>query len=210
MILAYNVANDVGGGCSEGENDRGLTEFGKRLVERMNQTKTIIDLSHCGIKTSLDAIEFSQRPALFSHSNARKLFDHPRNLSDEQIKKCTQKGGLIGVNSLNQLLGEGEILDRMIDNIIYIGNLVGIEHVAIGTDQIYFMDTLIEYMSKGAGTVYPKNYMDKIDLSLIKTFEPTKITLFVEKMILRKLSEKEISSVLGMNYIPFMKKIEVS
>jgi membrane dipeptidase len=56
MILAYNVANDVGGGCSEGNNDCGLTEFGKQVIKRMNQTNTIIDLSHCGIKTSMEAI----------------------------------------------------------------------------------------------------------------------------------------------------------
>lgn len=206
MILAYNVANDVGGGCSEGENDCGLTDFGKRLIERMNQTNTIIDLSHCGIKTSLEAIDLSAQPVLFSHSNSRRLFDHTRNLTDEQIKKCAESGGIIGINSIDQFLGDGDILELMIDHMVYFGNLVGLQHVAIGTDQIYFLDTLKEYMAKGAGTVYPQNYTDNINLN-IKTFAPQQIYSLVEKMLQRKFTEAEIHGILGLNYINFIKKI---
>lgn len=208
MILAYNVSNDIGGGCSEGDKDSGLTEFGKKVIGRMNETNTVIDLSHCGIKTSFDAMELSSQPVLFSHSNARELFDHPRNLTNEQIKKCAENGGLIGINSVSQLLGGNDILERMVDHMVYIGDLVGLQHVAIGTDQIYFLDTLAEYMAKGAGTVYPQNYMENMDLEAIKSFEPQQLPLLVDTMLRRKLTEAEIRGVLGENYVRFFGKID--
>jgi membrane dipeptidase len=134
------------------------------------------------------------------------LCDHPRNLTDEQIKKCAAKNGLIGINSLNQLLGGDNILELMLDNMVYIGNLVGLEHVAIGSDQIYFLDTLSEYMAKGAGTVYPQNYTDKINLNRMLTLEPQQIYSLVKLMIKRNFTEAEIQGVLGKNYINFVKK----
>lgn len=133
--LTYMEANLVGCGCLE-RIDGGLTDFGIELVEEMNRLGILIDLSHVGYRTSMDAINFSKKPVALTHGNPASLVNHRRNKPDDLIKAVADGGGIIGATIFPPFLkaeGTADISDfvRVID---YLVNLVGIDHVGIGTD----------------------------------------------------------------------------
>jgi len=135
--IAYNNANAIGDGCFEPAN-RGLTAFGRTVVLEMNRVGITVDLSHVGERTSLDALSVSRKPVVFSHSNAKALTDHPRNLTDDQMKATAGTGGVVGIcpHSIfcERERGVRPTVDAMLDHIDYVANLVGIDHVGLGTD----------------------------------------------------------------------------
>src|SRR4029077_12581423 len=94
------------------------------------------DGSHTGILSSLEAIEVTDSPFIFSHSGAKAIYDHPRNITDEQIKACARTGGVIGVVGLPPFVGDvaDPKLDNLVRHIAYIAELVGPQHVGIGMD----------------------------------------------------------------------------
>jgi microsomal dipeptidase-like Zn-dependent dipeptidase len=93
--LTYNNQNELGGSCYETE-DSGLARFGKEVVREMNAAGILVDCSHVGNRTTLDAIEVSQKPIAVTHANARSLFDHKRNKSDDVLKSLTATAGVLG------------------------------------------------------------------------------------------------------------------
>ena len=136
MHLTYNRRNIVGDGCMEDANG-GLSEFGKELIGELNEAGIIVDTSHSGEQTTLDAAHFSEKPMVASHSGCRALQDHPRNKTDEVIKAIADSGGLLGICNLPGFLGGDENLNALLDHIDYAVKLVGPEHVTIGTDICY-------------------------------------------------------------------------
>ncbi len=134
--LTYNTRNFLGDGVSE-STDAPLSAFGREAVREMNRVGIVVDLSHGGRRTTLDAIEVSERPCIFTHSNPHALVPVPRNISDEQIKAVAAKGGVVGCSSYPPLVWKGDgppALDDFVDCIDYVASLVGVDHVAIGTD----------------------------------------------------------------------------
>lgn len=135
--LTYNHRNELGYGAYEPA-DHGLTRFGQQVVKQMNQLGIVVDVSHAGLKTSLDAIEFSDDPVIFSHSSVKSLVGHKRNITDEQIKAVAAKGGVVGICPhaiMCQRANERPTIEDFIDQIEYVANLVGVDHVGIGTDR---------------------------------------------------------------------------
>jgi membrane dipeptidase len=136
--LTYNEASQVGDGCLEPRN-AGLTKFGHEVVEEFNRLGVAIDLSHVGERTSLDAAKHSRKPVLLSHANAKAVHDRVRNKSDEVIKAVVATGGLVGA-SIHGFMNWGSdpaappSMAGFIDQVRYLVNLVGIEHVSFGTD----------------------------------------------------------------------------
>ena len=98
MLFAYNLNNEAAGGCHD--KDIGLSTFGKAIVKEMNRLGIIIDCSHAGLKTTMDIMEHSTKPIVFSHSNPRAICEHERNITDDQIKACAKIGGVIGINGM--------------------------------------------------------------------------------------------------------------
>jgi membrane dipeptidase len=133
--LTYNERNLLGNGCYERIDD-GLSRFGLAAVEEMNRLGILIDLSHVGDRTTLDAIENSAKPVAITHANARSQIGHPRNKTDEAIKLLVERGGVIGANAFPMFFENGfeTDLDEYLDAIDYLVQMVGIDHVAIGTD----------------------------------------------------------------------------
>ncbi len=138
MQLTYNRRNFLGDGCLE-KNDGGLSGLGRQAVAKMNDLGIAIDLSHVGDITALQAAEHSQQPVLITHANAKAVVDVPRNRTDDLIKAVAQGGGLIGTSVYGTMCWDGNQQRRpqltdYIEQLEYICNLVGLEHVAIGTD----------------------------------------------------------------------------
>lgn len=135
MQLTYNTQNFFGAGYLEGK-DSGLTGFGREAVDEMAKCGVLIDLSHVGIQTSLDTIDYSRKPVAITHCLPSGLSDVPRNKPDAVFKACADKGGVIGTSLFAPGLAKGNDADvrDVIDALEYTLNLVGEDHVAIGTD----------------------------------------------------------------------------
>ncbi|MCC6533149.1 MAG: dipeptidase [Burkholderiales bacterium] len=133
--LTYNVRNRVGDGCEEPA-DAGLSAFGVDLIKRLNDNRIVVDCSHTGYRTTMDAIARSSRPCVFSHANAYGLHPSPRNIKDDQIKAAAASGGLVGVNGFAAFLGDSArpSMDRYLEHIDYMVQLAGIDHVALAID----------------------------------------------------------------------------
>jgi len=129
----------------------GLSEFGKQVIRRLDSLGVLIDVSHVGIKTIEDILQTTSYPIIASHSGARGLYDHYRNLYDDQIIAIANSGGVIGVVFYHWFLsGSNRDISQVVDHIDYIKNLVGIDHVALGSDfdGISSMITGLEDVSK--------------------------------------------------------------
>jgi membrane dipeptidase len=135
MQLTYNERNQIGDGSTERTN-AGLSTFGLSVVERMNELRIMVDSSHSSHQTSFDAIEFSKRPSIFSHTNCAALNEHPRNKTDEHIRKLAAKGGVMGLTTVNVMVKRDlpVNMEHFIHHIDHIVKLVGIDHVALGSD----------------------------------------------------------------------------
>jgi membrane dipeptidase len=133
--LTYNRKNYIGDGQFE-RNDGGLSDFGIAVVQRMNDLGMAIDLSHASFKTAMDAIHFSRAPVAFSHNAAFSIRPVPRCRNDEELAACAQKGGLIAITAVPNSLSDDpeQDIECVLDHYDYMVNLVGVDHVGIGTD----------------------------------------------------------------------------
>ena len=129
LTLTWNGENRIAGGS---KTDKGLTDFGKRVIREMNGLKMLCDLSHLNEKSFYSAVELADYP-LATHSNCKAVFDCPRNLSDNQLKLIAQKGGIVGLCLYPKFLG-GEVFDRLYRNIYHLLELGMENNIAIGSD----------------------------------------------------------------------------
>lgn len=134
LLPTYNHANRAGCGCLDTE-DTGLTAWGRQIVAEMNRVGIVADGSHCSIRTGLDLCEVSTRPVVYSHSCMRSIWDHPRNITDDQARACADTGGVVGITGVGIFLGPNTpTLEAMTRHLEYAVDLIGIEHVGISTD----------------------------------------------------------------------------
>jgi membrane dipeptidase len=139
MLFAYNRNNLAGGGCHD--EDVGLTPFGREVIREMNRVGMLVDCSHCSYTTSMEAMEVSEAPVIFSHSNARSVWDHERNIRDDQIRACAATGGVVGVTGVGRFLGPyGPTVAHLLEHIDYMVQLVGPAHVGFGMDSVLHSD----------------------------------------------------------------------
>lgn len=133
--LTYNNATHAAAGCYE-ETDGGLTRFGTNLVAELNRLGMLVDLSHVGDRSSADTIEASSAPVAFTHANPRDLYDHPRNKPTWLLRKLAERGGVIGCTLYPNLIGpqHSATLASWCAMVARTTDLVGVEHVAIGSD----------------------------------------------------------------------------
>lgn len=136
MHLTYNRRNVIGDGCGE-PSDGGLSDFGRAVIAEMNRIGLIVDVAHCGWKTSLEAAEVSNRPIVASHTTCTALHEHIRSKPDNVIRAIADKGGLIGICCIPSFLGGKGDIARMMAHIKYAVKTFGANHVAIGTDVAY-------------------------------------------------------------------------
>lgn len=133
--LTYNLRNLAGDECLE-PSDGGLSRFGHSLVERMNEIGMVVDVSHCGPKTTRDTIEASRDPVAITHSGSRAVYDHPRSKSDETLRAMADRGGVIGIYLMPFLNASGPATaEHVMSHIEHAVNVCGEDHVGIGSDQ---------------------------------------------------------------------------
>ena len=136
MTVCHNGDNDICDSAKGNAEHGGLSPFGEKVVQEMNRLGIMVDMSHAAESSFYDALEVSMKPIVCSHSSARALCNHPRNLTDEQMKALAQKGGVAQVTMYNGFLrtdGQATILDA-VEHLNHMVNIMGIEHVGIGTD----------------------------------------------------------------------------
>ncbi|MDB6148013.1 MAG: hypothetical protein JWO45_1677 [Spartobacteria bacterium] len=135
-----NAAGDGGAFARNGSTAAGLTAFGREVVRKCEALGIVIDLAHINPAGFDDVLEITTKPVIVSHTNARRYYDIERNISDEQIKRVGQRGGVIGINSvLVAPCKEDATIDRYVDHIEHVRDLIGINGVAIGFDFFHFI-----------------------------------------------------------------------
>ena len=184
--LTYS-GNRIGGGSSD-PLDRGLSEYGAQIVERMNAVGMAVDISHCGDRTTLDAIETSRKPVLVTHANCRALVPAARCKTDEAITRLSAKGGVMGVTMVRGFVGASRrvTIGNVLDHIDHLVRLVGVEHVGIGSD--------VDLDGRDVHTHPQRKFdLDGIDYS-------RKIYDLTEGLVSRKYSDRNIELILGGNF----------
>jgi membrane dipeptidase len=135
MTLTWSRRNELGDGAYEEGTHGGLTRFGVDVVREMDRLGMVVDVSHLSEATFWHVMEVSTKPLIASHSNARALCGHSRNLSDEQAKAIADRGGVIGVTFVGPFLGDGrQSVQGVVDHIDHFAGVIGTDHIAIGSD----------------------------------------------------------------------------
>ena len=207
--LTYMEANLVGQGCLE-RIDAGLTRFGLEVIAEMNRLGILIDLSHVGYRTTMDAIEASAKPVAFTHANPYSLCSHARNKPDDAIKALAKKGGVIGATVFPPFLpaGKDSTIGDFIDVIEYLVEMVGIDHVAIGTDFTEgqpreFFDWLLTGKSK-QGPAMPLDFPIQNPQGIQNSADFPNLT---DALLTRGYTESEARKILGENMIRLFKDV---
>lgn len=212
--LTYNDKNDLGCGAFVDE-DSGLTSYGKEIIRRMNEVGMGVDVSHCGDRTTMDAINCAEAPVLITHGACRGIAKGvARAKTDEAIKAMAKTGGVIGIPILRFMIRNQEPveLSHFLDHIDYVTQLVGIDHVGIGSDQcLYTEETAgIDYCKnrlENAPPKYQTHSNDKYMISIENLNHPFRTYDIAEGLLRRKYDEKDIQKVLGGNFKRALEKI---
>ncbi len=197
MLFAYNLNNAAAGGCHD--EDSGLTAFGKEIVAEMNQLGIIVDCSHVGFRTSMDLIAASAKPVVFSHSNPTAVWDHQRNINDEQIKACAESGGVVGMNGMGIFLGENDISNETIlRHICHVAGLVGPGHIGFGLDYSPQIDVDLGAILRSRPDYWPEGNL--YDTRGIEHAEPSQLPDLATGLRAHGFSDTDIRGILGDNF----------
>lgn len=186
--------NRLGGGSTDLRDD-GLTNYGAQIVARMNAAGMAIDVSHCGDRTTLDAIASSTTPVLVTHSNCRALVPHSRRCkTDEAIKKLAARGGVIGITMVRNFVRAGgpATIQHVLNHVDHVAKLTGVEHVGIGSD--------VDLDGRDAPQGPKRSDLDGLNYT-------RKIYEFTEGLVQRGYSNRDIELILGGNFLRALEKI---
>ena len=207
--LAYAEQNYIGSG---GEDvDAGVSLFGRKVIDEMNRLGILVDVSHCGDKTVMDAIKYSQKPIAITHANPRKLVNHHRNKTDEQMLACAEKGGVIGLTAWTSITtvkkGVRPTLEDFLDLVDYVVKLVGIDHVAFGLDLTpnweYDRADYEEWI-KRYPTLAPLKFEERLASGLEHVSNVKDIS---RGLVARGYSDEGILKILGGNLLELYRKV---
>lgn len=202
MVFAYNNNNASGGGCFD--KHARLTFFGKELIQKFNDVGMIIDCSHIGYQTSMEIIELSKHPVIFSHSNPANLVDHPRNILDDQIIACARNGGVIGINGVGIFLGNNDTrTEKIVEHIDYVVQIASPDHVGIGLDCIFNPEE-IKCSVNTNPDIFPSEYGFNDDIAVAEPEQFPEIRILLEK---RGYDYNNINKILGENFLRIAKTV---
>ena len=185
MTLCHNGNNQLCGSAKYNEKNLGVNAFGEQVIQEMNRVGMMVDISHAGEQTFYDALAISNTPIVASHSSSRALCNHPRNLTDDQLKALAAKGGVAQVTLYSGFLreeGPATIQDA-IEHLNHMVNIMGIEHVGIGTD------------FDGDG-------------GIIGCASASELINFTRCLLKERYSEEDIRRIWGGNFLRVMKEVQ--
>jgi membrane dipeptidase len=194
MLLAYNRNNRLGGGCQD--DDIGLTTQGRLVLDEMRRVGMVLCCTHTGERTVREAMEYIERPVIFSHSNPRAIFDHPRNISDDMIRACAATGGVVNVNGIGIFLGHNDnTTETYVRHVRYVADLVGPQHVGIGLDYVFDSQELDDYVTSN-----PQTFPPALGYGAgIRMIEPERIPLIADALLASGWSDADLEGFLGAN-----------
>jgi membrane dipeptidase len=214
--LTYNPANQLGDGSVAPEN-RGLTAFGHEVVERLNANRVMVDLSHSGEHTCLDATRASKQPVSINHTGCRALVDLPRNKTDEELRLVASKGGFVGIYFMPFVSKTGHAsFDDVVAHIDHAVNVCGEDTVGIGTDgAVTPIDDLKAYMAVLAKQIEerrktgvsaagerPDTLPFVIDLRGVNQFYS-----LADRLLQKGYSSARVEKILGQNFLRYAKDV---
>ncbi len=185
ITLCHNGDNDLCDSCRGCNTHNGISRFGEQVIREMNRLGLMVDLSHAGDKSFYDALDISQTPIVCSHSSCRALCDHPRNLTDDQMRRLAAAGGVMQVTLYNGFLvkqGEANILDS-IAHLEHAIRVMGIDHVGLGTD------------FDGDGGICGLR-------------DSSELIQFTRQLLSRRYSERDIQKIWGGNFLRVMTLVQ--
>lgn len=200
--LTYNSQNFIGSGSTD-RVDGGVSDFGVSIIQAMNKAGMLIDVSHCGDRTTLDGIDLSPKPIAITHSNCRSLARHPRSKTDEAIRKLAAKGGVMGITGVRNFVRETEptTIRHMADHIDHVVKLAGIEHVGIGSDaDLDGYDDMDPKQYAELKAAYKSSYAFRGKLDTDGFDHPLKFFDLTDELIRRGYSDDNIRLILGGNF----------
>lgn len=207
MQVTYNERNLLGDGSTE-RTDSGLSDFGIAAVERMNDLGILVDSSHSGYQTTLDAIAFSKKTPIISHSNCRALNDHPRCKSDEQIRALAAKGGVMGLTCVNVMVKRDlpVTMEDYLDHVDHIVKLVGIDHVGFGSDMAMTgwptdPEEKDEFLAFYGKPYFKDTYRFRYPLAVDGLNHEHKWKYATAGLLKRGYTDEQIAKVLGGNWL---------
>lgn len=203
MLLTYNDKNLAGGGSHDPDNP-GLSHFGRALVGEMNRVGMVVDCSHTAHRTTMEIMEVSSEPVIFSHSVARALRDHERNIRDDQIRACAESGGVIGINGVSIFLSEAlydTSAPQLFRHLDYIVQMVGADHVGLGLDHVPGMDEPLPV--ENVASAYTELYGEEQypPANRIAIAGPSVIEPLVDEMLSHGYDDNAVRGILGESFL---------
>ncbi|MBK8159687.1 MAG: dipeptidase [Rhodospirillaceae bacterium] len=199
MHLAYNRDNQIAGGCF-GKN-QGLTKLGREVVKEINRVGIIMDCSHSAKQTSLDVMEVSTKPVVFSHSNAKALCDHPRNIDDEQIAAVGRTGGIVAITGIGPFLGADIETDTIIRHVDYMVERIGVAHVGIGIDYSFDQDHSDLPEGEDPALWWPKVKGAEFNFSNIRFVSPERLPDIAAGLLNHGYKDADVIAIMGGNFM---------
>ena len=212
FMLTYNKTNVIACGCTE-RLDHGLTDFGLELMALLNDLGVVVDLSHCGRATTIEACRVSKHPVSANHTGAQALFDHPRLKSDDEIRAIADTGGIVGVFAIPFFMSlEPEVgIDLLLDHIDHIANLVGWQHVGIGSDFPHVAPKAVLADVFDAKTVELLGFRPEHNLKPTQNFvgfdDYGEYVNFSRGLVKRGYGDEQVSGILGGNYLRVFEQV---
>ena len=213
--LTYQYRNLAGDGSGEPANG-GLSKYGRALVEECNRLGMVLDLSHTGERSTLETIECSRQPVLVTHAGLRHFVDSPRNKSDAEVRALAARGGVIGIAAKSGFLSptglrEGTDVGTYVDNVAYVADLVGVDHVAVGTD----LGDARKYTRESMALVrkkYPEIPIigDDLNLEIVHPrglADIDELANVTPALLARGFSREDTQKVLGGNILRVMREV---
>ena len=206
--LTYNFNNRIGSGFLE-RRDGGLSVFGASIMKRMEEVGMAVDVSHCGDQTTLDALEAATKPVVFSHGTCRALIPQlTRAKTDDAIRRMARSGGVMGIDFIRFMVRDREPvgIEHTLDHFDYTRKLVGVEHIAIGSD----LDVIGNGNPMGGGSDPTKQpnfdrygyHVDKPEhVGVTGLDHPKRMFDLTDGLIRRGYSDADIRGILGGNAI---------
>lgn len=207
ISLTWNRRNSFADGTGEQETRSGLTKLGFAAIKEMNRLNILVDVSHINQTCFFDVLNTTTKPVIASHSDVKAIYDHPRNLSDDQIRALAANGGVMGLLLHPGILDPKQPnLSRAVDHIAYVADLVGIDHIGLGPD--FMEDALasaINIMNPGSAM------MAASDLSAVveNCGRSEELPNLTAELIRRGFSEEDIRKILGENFLRIYKQVLV-